>query len=263
MDLGLKGRAALVCGSSAGLGKAIATTLAAEGARVAVNGRDAARCEQAAAEIRAATKGEAVPFPADVSDGAAAEKLVADAAAKFGRLDILVCNAGGPPATTFAEAPLEAWQQALDLNLLSTIRMVRAAVPVMKRAKWGRIVCLTSIAARQPVANLILSSTARAAVHGFAKSLSDEVGVDGILVTCVCPGYFGTDRVKDLAADRARRQGKTPEEVLAAQIATVPLRRMGEPHELASAVAFLASERASYITGAVISVDGGYFRSIA
>ncbi len=263
MDLGLKGRAALVCGSSAGLGRAIATTLAEEGARVAVNGRDAARCEKAAAEIRAATKGEAVPFPADVADGAAAERLVADAAAKFGRLDILVCNAGGPPATTFAEAPLEAWQQALDLNLLSTIRMVRAAVPVMKRAKWGRIICLTSIAARQPVANLILSSTARAAVHGFAKSLSDEVGADGILVTCVCPGYFGTDRVKDLAADRAKRQGKTPEEVMASQIATVPLRRMGEPHELAAAVAFLASERASYITGAVISVDGGYFRSIA
>ena len=263
MDLGLKGRAALVCGSSAGLGRAIATTLAAEGARVAVNGRDGARCTAAAAEIRAATKGEAVPFPADVSDGGAAERLVRDVAAKFGRLDVLVCNAGGPPATTFAEASAEAWQQALELSLLSTIHLARAAVPIMQRAKWGRIICLTSFAARQPVANLILSSTARAGVHGFAKSLSDEVGVDGILVTCVCPGYFGTDRVKHLAADRAKRQGKTPEEVLASQIATVPLQRMGEPHELAAAVAFLASERASYITGAVLSVDGGYFRSIA
>lgn len=263
MDLGLTGRAALVAGSSSGLGKAIATTLAAEGAHVAVNGRDAARCEAAAIEIRAATKGEAVPFPADVADPAQAERLVVDVAARFGRLDILVCNAGGPPATTFAEAPPESWQRAVELSLLSTVHLARAAVPIMKRAKWGRIVCLTSVAARQPLANLILSSTARAGVLGFAKSLSDEVATDGILVTCVCPGYFGTDRVTDLAVDRAKRQGKTPEEVMAAQIAAVPLKRMGEPHELAAAVAFLASERASYITGAVLSVDGGYLRSIS
>ncbi|MBI1722957.1 MAG: SDR family oxidoreductase [Gemmatimonadetes bacterium] len=263
MDLGLTDRAALVCGSSAGLGKAIATTLAAEGAHVAVNGRDAARCEAAAVEIRATTKGEAVPFPADVADPAQAERLVVDVAARFGRLDILVCNAGGPPATTFAEAPPESWQRAVELSLLSTVHLARAAVPIMKRAKWGRIVCLTSVAARQPLANLILSSTARAGVLGFAKSLSDEVATDGILVTCVCPGYFGTDRVTDLAVDRAKRQGKTPEEVMAAQIAAVPLKRMGEPAELAAAVAFLASERASYITGAVLSVDGGYLRAIS
>lgn len=262
MDLGITGRVALVGGSSSGLGKAIATTLAAEGARVAVNGRDATRCEATAAEIRAATKGEAAPFPADVSDGRQAERLVLGVAERFGRLDIVVCNAGGPPATIFAEAPPESWQRAIELSLLSTIHLCRAAVPVMRRAKWGRIVCLTSVAARQPLPNLILSSTARAGVLGFAKSLSDEVAADGILVTCVCPGYFGTDRVKDLAADRAKRQGKTPEEVAAAQIAAVPLRRMGEPHELAAAVAFLASERASYITGVVLSVDGGYLRSI-
>lgn len=262
MDLGIKGRAAFVGGSSSGLGRAIAKTLAAEGARVAVNGRDSRRCEATAAEISAANGGEAVPFPGDVAVAGQAERLVADAVAHFGRLDILVCNAGGPPATTFAEASAGAWQQALELNLLSTIRLARAAVPIMRRAKWGRIICLTSIAARQPVANLILSSTARAGVLGFAKSLSDEVGSDGILVTCVCPGYFGTDRVRDLAADRAKRQGKTQEEVLASQIAGVPLKRMGDPDELASAVAFLASERASYITGAVLSVDGGYLRSI-
>lgn len=263
MDLGIAGRAAFVGGSSSGLGKAIATTLAAEGARVAVNGRDAARCEAVAAGIRAATNTDAVSFPGDVADPRTAEQLVLAVTEKFGRLDILVCNAGGPPATTFAEAPPEAWQRALELSLLSTIHLARAAVPIMKRARWGRIVCLTSVAARQPLANLILSSTARAGVLGFAKSLSDEVADDGILVTCVCPGYFGTDRVKDLAVERAKRQGKTPEEVTAGQIAAIPLKRMGDPGELASAVAFLASERASYITGAVLSVDGGYLRAIS
>lgn len=262
MDLGLKGRAALVGGSSAGLGKAIATTLAAEGAKVAVNGRDAARCEAAATEIRQLGKGEAAPFPADVTVAAQAERLVADVAARFGRLDILVCNAGGPPPTTFAEAPEDAWQQALDASLLSTINLARAAVPLMRRARWGRVVCLTSVAAREPLPNLILSSTARAGVLGFAKSLADEVAADGVLVTCVCPGYFRTDRVTSLAADQAKREGKKLEDVMASRVATAPMRRMGEPEELAAAVAFLASERASYITGAVLAVDGGYLRSI-
>jgi 3-oxoacyl-[acyl-carrier protein] reductase len=188
--------------------------------------------------------------------------LVTDVAARLGRLDILVCNAGGPPATTFGEASPDAWQKALELNLLSTINLARAAVPVMRRERWGRIVCMTSIAARQPVPNLILSTTARAGVLGFAKSLADEVAKDGIGVAVVCPGYFRTDRALELARDRARRQGKTVEEVLAVQAAAVPLGRIGEPEELAAAVAFLASERASYITGAVLAVDGGYLRSI-
>jgi len=262
MDLGLAGRVALVGGSSAGLGKAIAARLAAEGARVAVNGRDAAKAERTAALVRTETGGEAAAFPGDLSDAKQGAAVVAAVAARFGRLDVLVCNAGGPPPTTFAEAPAEAWQRALDLNLLSTIHLCRAAVPLMAERRWGRIVCMTSFAARQPLPNLILSTTARAAVFGFAKALADEVAGQGILVTTVLPGWFGTERVTDLAAERARREGVTPQAVLSRQVASIPLGRMGEPEELASAVAFLASERASYITGAVLAVDGGYLRSI-
>ena len=262
MDLGLAGRVALVSGSSAGLGLAIATRLAAEGARVAVNGRDRSRAERAAAGIRPASGGEVAVFPADVSERAQAEGLVAAVAERFGRLDILVCNAGGPPATTFAEAHAEAWQKALDLNLLSTVHLCRAAVPLMQARRWGRIVCMTSFAARQPLPNLILSTTARAGVIGFAKCLADEVAADGILVTTVCPGYFQTQRVVDLAAARAGREGTTTEAILTRQVGTIPVGRMGDPDELASVVTFLASERASYITGAVFNVDGGYLRSI-
>jgi 3-oxoacyl-[acyl-carrier protein] reductase len=261
VDLGLAGRVGLVCGSSAGLGLAIATRLASEGAKVAVNGRGRARAERAAQSIQSAG-GNATAFPADVSDPAQAERLVQAAADHFGRLDILICNAGGPPATTFAEAPAEAWQRALDLNLLSTVHLCRAAVPLMKARRWGRIVCMTSFAAREPLPNLILSTMARAGVFGFAKCLADEVARDGILVTTVCPGYFRTERVADLAAERARREGTTPEAIQSRQVGGIPLGRMGEPEELASAVAFLASERASFITGAVLAVDGGYLRSI-
>jgi len=262
MDLGIGGRVALVGGSSAGLGKAVATRLAAEGARVAVNGRDAARVQGTTALIRSQTGGEAVAFPADVSDARQAEALVGAVAAHFGRLDILVCNAGGPPPTTFAEAQPDAWQRALELSLMSTVHLCRAAVPLMQQRRWGRIVCMTSFAARQPTPNLILSTTARAGVVGFAKCLADEVAPHGILVTTVCPGWFRTDRVTVLDAERADRQGTTPEAVLGARVAAIPVGRMGEPEELASVVAFLASERGSYITGAVLAVDGGYLRSI-
>lgn len=238
MDLGLKGRVALVCGGTRGLGRAVAAILKEEGAEVAVNGRDP----------------KTAPFPADVTVPARAEKLVQDVAKKFGRLDILFANAGGPPAGSFKDFPADAWQKAIELNLLSTIHLARAAVPIMSKAKWGRIVCLTSIAALQPLPGLILSSTARAGVLGFAKALSDEVAKDGITVNSVCPGFIDTERVKDLA--RARP------EMIKQRMAETPLGRIGTPEELAAAVVFLASERASYITGAVLQVDGGFRRAI-
>ena len=238
MNLGLKGRVALVCGGTRGIGRAVATLLAEEGAQVAVNGRDL----------------KTAPFPADVTVPAQAEKLVQDVAQKFGRLDVLFCNAGGPPAGPFKDLPADAWQKAIELNLLSTIHLASAAVPIMSTAKWGRIICLASIAALQPVPGLILSSTARAGVLGFAKALSDEVAKDGITVNSVCPGFIDTERVKEL--QRARP------EMIKQRMAETPIGRIGTPEELAAAVVFLASERASYITGAVLEVDGGLTRSI-
>lgn len=238
MQLGLTGRVALVCGSTRGIGRAVAQALSEEGAQVAVNGRNAATA----------------PFPADVSVPAEAERLVHDVAKHFGRLDILFCNAGGPPAARFKDQPRDAWQRAIELNLLSTIHLAAAAVPIMRKARWGRIICLVSVAAKQPLPGLILSTTARAGVLGFSKALSDEVATAGITVNSVCPGFVATERIQELTKSRP--------DTMKQMIAGIPMGRIGNPEELAAAVTFLASERASYITGAVLQVDGGFTRSI-
>ena len=236
MDLGLKGRVALVCGGTRGIGHAVATALANEGAKVAINGRSNA------------------PFPADVAVPEQAVGLVQRVAKEFGRLDVLFCNAGGPPAAAFKDQPADAWLRAIELNLLSTINLARTAVPIMQKAGWGRIICLTSLVAKQPLPGLILSTTARAGVLGFSKALSDEVAKDGITVNSLCPGFIATERVAEL--QRAKP------EMMKHTIAQIPMGRIGTPEELAAAVAFLASEPASYITGAVLQVDGGFIRSI-
>ena len=194
------------------------------------------------------------PFPADVSVPAEAERLVHAVAKQFGRLDILFCNAGGPPAAAFTDLPADAWRKAIELNLLSTIHLARAAVPIMTKAKWGRIICLTSVAALQPLPGLILSSTARAGVLGFAKALADEVATDGITVNSICPGFIATERIEELTKARP--------EMMKQRLAEIPMHRVGTPDELAAAVVFLVSERASYISGAVLQVDGGFTRSI-
>jgi len=262
VDLGIAGKAALICGSSAGLGRAIADALAAEGCRVALNGRDEERLNHAVALLAQRHDTEIAAFQADVSVPAQATDLVEQVALRFGSVDILVCNAGGPAAAPFASTPVESWQAALDLNLLSTIHLCRAALPLMRAGHWGRIICLTSVAARQPIQGLILSTTARAGVLGFAKCLSDEVATEGITVNAVCPGYMHTDRISDLVAQRAAQTKRDTNAVMAGYVADIPAGRMGEPEELAAAVAFLASARAAYVTGVALQVDGGYIRSV-
>jgi 3-oxoacyl-[acyl-carrier protein] reductase len=262
MDLNIVEKVALVCGSTSGLGLAIAKQLAREMCHVALNGRDGERLDAAVRDLNAVAMSRVRGFVADVSQVEEAEKLVQSVHHQFGALDILICNAGGPPSAEFGEISLEQWKAAVDLNLLSSINLCRAAVPPMRERKWGRIVCLTSIAAKEPLPGLMLSTTARAGVLGFAKALADELAPDGITVNAVCPGYMSTERVDDLVDERARRERRKPSEVRAEMAGKIPIQRMGEPEELAATVAFMVSARASYLTGVALQVDGGYVRSI-
>lgn len=262
MHLGIASRVALVTGSSSGLGLAIATALADEGCRIALNGRDEKRLGEAVEHMTRHAASEVEGFVADVSVATQVDSLVDRVRRHFGGVDILVCNAGGPPAASFEDIAAPTWQAALDLNLLSTIHLCRAAVGLMRRAQWGRIICLTSVAAKQPLEGLILSSTARAGVLGFAKSLADEMAPEGITVNVVCPGYMHTPRTEELVRRRAQIEAREASEVQETLVLNIPLGRMGDAEELAAAVAFLASERASYITGVALQVDGGFTRSI-
>jgi 3-oxoacyl-[acyl-carrier protein] reductase len=262
MDLGLKDRVALVAASSKGLGKACAQELAREGARVVICARDPEHLAAAAGEIASATGADVLPVEADLTDHAQVRNLVAQTLDLFGRIDVLVTNNGGPPAGHFDGFDDEAWLQAHQLTLMSAVRLIREVLPAMRAQKWGRIVNITSVSVKQPIDNLLLSNVYRPGVVGLAKTLSAQVAADGITINNVAPGYTRTDRVLDLARARAAGGEQTVEEVLTGTAADVPLGRMGQPDELAALVAFLASERAGYITGATIQVDGGYVRSL-
>lgn len=262
MDLGLKGKIALVTASSRGLGRAVAEELAAEGASLLLCARNDLALQETAAQIRDTTGAAVVAVAADVSDPTNIDRVWSRARDEFGRVDILVTNAGGPPAGPFESHPPSAWSDALRLNFESVVNMTRAVLPGMKQRRWGRIINITSIAVKQPVDNLILSNSVRAAVTGFARTLANEVASYGITVNNVMPGYTLTDRIANLAQSNAQQSGKSTEAVIAAWESQIPMGRLGAPKEFAAMVAFLASERASYTTGASIPVDGGWIRAL-
>ncbi len=268
MDLGLSGKVAIVAGGSRGLGKACAMTLAAEGAELAIAARDASTLHAAAAEIEASfdhrdRRGRKVlAVPTDVTREEDVDRLVEAAMEKYSRVDVLVANAGGPPASHFETTDVAAWKSGIELNLLSTIYLCRAVVPVMKRQGSGRVVAITSISVKQPVDGLILSNTARAGVVGMMKTLSNELAPCGIGVNVVCPGYTKTDRLVDLASRLSEQEGVSQEAIQKRWTDQIPMGRLGDPAEFASVVAFLCSQRASYVTGTCLQVDGGVVKSV-
>lgn len=262
MDLGLNGRVALVAASSKGLGRAVAEELAAESCDLVMCARGKQALEATAASIRATSKRKVLALVADLSKAEDVSQVSAAAMKEFGRIDILVTNGGGPPAGPFESHSMDAWHAAVRQTLDSAVELTRAVLPGMKERRWGRIVNITSIAVKQPVDNLILSNSVRAAVTGFARTLANEVAPFNITVNNVMPGYTRTDRVTSLAAKNAELRGSTSEEQLAIFEKQIPMGRLGEPREFGAMVAFLCSERASYTTGASIPVDGGWIRAL-
>lgn len=262
MNLGIKDKTALVTASSRGLGKAIALQLSREGANVAICARGEGELFLAKKEIEERAGGQVIAQAADVTDKDQVKKLVQHVIDKFGTIDILICNAGGPPSGMAEEFGLDDYLKALELNLLSTVDLCYQATPHMKKQKWGRIVNLTSVAAKQPIETLILSNTARAGVLGFSKSLSNRLAPFGITVNAVCPGYTRTERVENLAKSFEEAGKGSVQDFFQNIEKIIPMERLGRPYEIASAVIFLCSESASYITGVALQVDGGYVKSV-
>lgn len=262
MDLGIKGKVALVAASSKGIGKAIAFALADEGANLSIFSRSKDEIEHTASEIRTRFPVDVLASAADVTNQGQIDRVIENTVKTLGGIDILINNAGGPPFGFFEDFESPDWQNALELNLLSGIYLAKKAVPLMKEQNWGRIVNITSVAVKQPIDGLILSNTSRAGLIGFSKTLANELAKHNILVNNICPGRIYTDRIKSLAEKRAMQSDIEYEEAIKEMEKDIPLKRIGTPEELAALACFLASEKASYMTGTTIQVDGGLLRGL-
>ena len=262
MDLGLRGRVAIVAAASKGLGRAVAEELAREGAEVAICSRTPADLQKAAAVLKGAGGREVFWQAVDVGNADQVSRFVAAVEERFGRVDICVTNTGGPPSKLFAATSNEDWRTWTDQLLMSTVYFAQSVLPLMQKNKWGRFLTITSYSVKQPVEGLLLSNSLRAGVTGLVRTLANEYAIHGITVNNVCPGYTRTDRLDDLAGMMAERTGSTSEEVFANWKKLIPAGRLGRPEEFASVVAFLASERASYVNGVSLSIDGGTTRSL-
>ncbi len=263
MDLGLNDKTAFVAAASQGLGKAVARRLAEEGARVVICARSPDSVSEAVAEIsEVATGEEAVGFTADLTQAEDIDRIGRELATATGGVDILINNAGGPPAGEFESLNDAAWQAAVELTLMSAIRLTRQVLPHMRKERWGRVINIASYSVKQPIKQLMLSNSIRLAVVGWAKTLANEVAADNILVNTVCPGWTSTARVSQLLGARADAEGEKPETIEARILESIPLGRMAQPEEFADVVAFLASERSSYITGVALPIDGGAVQSV-
>jgi len=262
MDLMLHDKIALVIGASRGLGYATAQLLSSEGTKIAVNSRKEEDLTASAQRISEKTGGEVLPICGDVTDPAIPSLLVQKTVEKFGALDILIANAGGPPAGSFASLDDDAWYRAIELSLMSQVRLIRAALPHLQKSKTASVLTITSLSVKQPIQNLILSNSIRAATVGLTKSLALELGGHGVRFNSILPGWTETERVQELLSHRARPNKTTLEEEYQKQAAESPLGRLARPEEFAAVAVFLASPVASYLTGAVIPVDGGVYKGI-
>jgi len=262
MDLGLQDKVALVLASSKGMGRAVARSLAREGCRLALCARGVEGLEKTAREIRGETGRPVLARPLDVEERPSMREFVRDVVKEYGTIHILVTNCGGPPPGGLATLSDEQWNRSVDSTLMVAIQWTREVSPILIAQKWGRIVHITSTSVKQPIDGLLLSNTMRAGVVGFAKSTSRELAPHRVLVNVICPGMTNTERLRELAKARAKEAGTTEEEAFRRMTAEIPLGRLGEPEEIADVVTFLASARASYLTGATIQVDGGAIRGL-